>query len=100
LNAELIGLVAPKVASVDVTGFPASPRSRMRGEVVLLLSDGRTVQWGRTDRDLSGVTREDAFDVKRDRLMDLLASRPVSDRRPLDVRFPQNLRDLGLRSDG
>jgi len=100
LNEELIGLAAPKVEAVDVAGFPATPRSRMKGEVVLMLSDGRTVQWGRTERDLTGVTREDPYDVKRDRLLDLLATRPVTDRRPLDVRFPAGLRDVGLRSDG
>ncbi len=100
LHQELLGLAAPKVDAVDVAGFPATPRSRMRGEVVLLLSDGRSVQWGRTERDLAGVTREDPYDVKRDRLLDLLATRPVADRRPLDVRFPPGLRDLGLRSDG
>ena len=100
LNQELIGLTAPKVDAVDVAGFPATPRSRMKGEVVLLLSDGRSVQWGRTERDLTGVTREDPYDVKRDRLLDLLATRPVSDRRLLDVRSPPGLRELGLRSDG
>jgi|GEM_PF-2771681 len=100
LNQELLGLAAPKVDAVDVAGFPATSRSRMKGEVVLLLSDGRSVQWGRTERDLAGVTREDPYDVKRDRLLDLLATRPVADRRPLDVRFPPGLRDLGLRSDG
>lgn len=95
LNQDLLGLATPRVESVDVAGFPATPRSRMKGEVVLLLSDGRTVQWGRTERAASEVTREDPFDVKRDRLLDLLATRPVADRRPLDVRFPPGQRDMG-----
>lgn len=99
LNQEFLGLGAPKVEEVDVSGFPATPRTRMKGEVVFVLSDGRTVQWGRTERDLHGVTREDGYDTKRDRLMDLLATRGVRDRRPLDVRFPPSLRDVSLRAD-
>jgi len=99
LNQEMLGLGSPKVDQVDVSGFPATPRTRMKGEVTLVLSDGRTVQWGRTERDLSGVTHEDGYDVKRDRLLDLLATRTAGDRRALDVRFPPQLRDLGLRSD-
>ena len=96
LNQEFLGLGAPKVEEVDVSGFPSTPRTRMKGEVVFVLSDGRTVQWGRTERDLSGVTREDGYETKRDRLMDLLATRSVRDRRPLDVRFPPSLRDVSL----
>ncbi len=88
LNSELSSVSAPKVRSVDVSGFPASPRQRGRGEVVLGLSDGRRVQWGRTERNLSDVTREDPYEVKRDRLIDLLEARPLDDRRELDVRYP------------
>lgn len=98
-NAETLGRSLPRVDVVDVAGFPASPRTRMRGEVVFVLSDGRTVQWGRTERDLAGVTREDPYGVKRDRLIDLLRTRPAADRRPLDVRFPPALRDLSIRPD-
>jgi len=88
LNSELSSVSAPKVEVVDVSGFPATPKQRARGEVVLGLSDGRRVQWGRTERNLSDVTREDPYEVKRDRLVDLLEARPVGDRRELDVRFP------------
>lgn len=98
LNEEFLGLGAPKIEEVDVSGFPSTPRTRMKGEVVFVLSDGRTVQWGRTERDLSGVTREDGYETKRDRLTDLLSTRSVRDRRPLDVRFPPSLRDVALRS--
>jgi hypothetical protein len=99
LNAEMVGLGAPRVEMVDVANFPAMLRTRMKGEVVLVLNDGRVVQWGRTERDLVGVTHEDGYDVKRDRLLDLLATRSINDGRPLDVRFPTNQRDLGLRSE-
>jgi hypothetical protein len=98
LNAEMIGLGAPRIDVADVAGFPATPRTRMRGEVAFILSDGRVVQWGRTERDLTGVTREDGYEVKRDRLLDLLATRSINDRRQLDVRFPPNLPDLRLRT--
>ena len=88
LNSELASISAPWVEVVDVAGFPATPRLRARGEVVLVLSDGRRVQWGRTERNLSDVTREDPYEAKRDRLVDLLEARPAGDRRELDVRYP------------
>ena len=92
LNEELTIPGAPRVEGVDVAAFPAQPKDRRRGEVVLRLSDGRKVQWGRTERDLGGVVREDAYDVKRNRLVDLLESRGSTDRRELDVRFPPSAR--------
>lgn len=88
LNSELSSVSAPKVVVVDVSGFPATPKRRAQGEVVLVLSDGRRVQWGRTERNLSDVTREDSYEAKRDRLVDLLEARPTGDPRELDVRFP------------
>ena len=88
LNAERSVLRAPRVVRVDVSGFPAPPRLRLRGEVVLRLEDGRTVQWGRTERSLVGVTREDGYDAKRVRLMDLLNDPARRAAIELDVRFP------------
>lgn len=88
LNSELSSVSAPMVVVVDVAGFHPTPQRRSRGEVVLVLADGRQVQWGRTERNLSDVTREDPYDAKRDRLVDLLEARPAGDRRDLDVRFP------------
>lgn len=92
LNEEMTIPRAPRVDEVDVSAFPASPKNRGRGEVVFKLSDGRRVQWGRTERDLSGVSHEDGYDVKRERLIDLLEARDASDRRELDVRFPPTRR--------
>ena len=88
LNAELTIYGVPRVIGVDVSGFPATPRSRHRGEVVLKLADGRYVQWGRTERDLSDVTHEEGYGAKRDRLRDLVEARGRDDRSVLDVRFP------------
>ncbi len=92
LNEELTIPGAPRVKGVDVAAFPAAPKDRRRGEVVLTLSDGRRVQWGRTERDLVGVVREDGYDAKRDRLVDLIEARGTADRRELDVRFPPSTR--------
>lgn len=92
LNEELTIPGAPRIESVDVSAFPAAPKDRGRGEVVLKLDDGRRVQWGRTERDLSGVVREDGYDAKRDRLVDQLQARGTADRRDLDVRFPPSTR--------
>ncbi len=92
LNEDVTIPGAPRVEVVDVSAFPATPKNRGRGEVVFVLGDGRRVQWGRTERDLSGVVREDGYDVKRDRLLDLLQARPATDRRDLDVRFPPSNR--------
>jgi len=88
LNAELGVYGVPKVVAVDVSGFPATPKTRHRGEVVLRLSDGRFVQWGRTERNLGDVTHEDGYEVKRDRLRDLVEARGRDDRSVLDVRYP------------
>ena len=87
LNSERASIRAPRVERADVAGFPAAPRLRLRGEVVLHLEDGRRVQWGRTERSLSGVTKEDGYDVKRARLMDLLADPARAAAIELDVRF-------------
>lgn len=92
LNEELSIPGAPRVEGVDVSAFPAAPKDRGRGEVVLKLSDGRKVQWGRTERDLSGVVREDSYDAKRNRLVDQLEARGTTDHRDLDVRFPPSAR--------
>jgi hypothetical protein len=81
-----------RIVAVDVSGFPATPRARAKGEVFFVLQDGRRISWGRTERDLSGVVREDSYEVKRERLLDLHTSRPASDRRDLDVRFPSSAR--------
>ena len=86
LNDDLAVYGAPKVESVDVSAFPAVARERGKGEVVLRLADGRPVQWGRTERSLGDVTREDGYEAKRDRLIDLL--RAPTPPRVLDVRFP------------
>jgi hypothetical protein len=85
LNDDLAVYGAPKVEIVDVSAFPAPPRERGKGEVVLRLADGRQVQWGRTERSLADVTLEDGYEAKRDRLIDLLRS-PTAPR-TLDVRF-------------
>src|SRR5262245_17990183 len=88
LNADRISTRIPKVVAVDVSGFPAPPSLRARGEVLLWLEDGRIVQWGRTDRDLAGAPHEDRYDVKRDRLLSLLSAPETRSMRELDVRFP------------
>jgi len=88
LNADRLSTRMPKVVAVDVLGFPAPPSRRARGEVLLVLEDGRLVQWGRTDRDLAGAPHEDGYDVKRDRLLSLLSAPEARLRRELDVRFP------------
>jgi hypothetical protein len=86
LNDDLL-LRDLRVQHVDVSRFPAPQRLRRQGEVVLLLSDGRRVQWGRTERDAASVPREDGFAAKRERLLDL-ASEPRSEHpTELDVRF-------------
>lgn len=92
LNDDVTIPGAPRIARVDVSAFPATPKNRGRGEVVFVLDDARRVQWGRTERDLTGVVREDGYDVKRDRLLDLLQARPSGDTRDLDVRFPPSSR--------
>jgi hypothetical protein len=86
LNQELLLPHTVRVDAVDVSGFPAPPRKRRQGEVVFVLSDGRRVQWGRTERDLASVTREDGYEVKRDRLLDLIEEPRFSRRAELDVR--------------
>jgi hypothetical protein len=86
LNQELLLPHYVRIDAVDVSAFPAPPRRRKQGEIVFLLSDGRRVQWGRTERDLGSVTREDGYEVKRDRLLDLLEEPRSSGRRELDVR--------------
>jgi hypothetical protein len=88
LNADRISTRVPKVVAVDVAGFPAPPSMRARGEVLLVLEDGRLVQWGRTDRDLAGAPHEDGYDLKRDRLVTLLLAPEARAGRELDVRFP------------
>jgi hypothetical protein len=87
LNAERVSIRLPKVTWIDVAGFPAPPTLRARGEVILLLEDGRVVQWGRTERDLAGAPHEDGFATKRDRLVALLSAPEARPRRELDVRF-------------
>lgn len=87
LNSERASIRAPRVERVDVSGFPAPPRLRLKGEVVFFLEDGRRVQWGRTERSLAGVSKEDGYDVKRARLMDLLADPARASAVELDVRF-------------
>ena len=84
LNAERDSIRSPRVVRADVSGFPARPKDRGRGEVVLLLEDGRRVSWGRSERASSAVSREDGYEAKRDRLADLLAAGVAGD---LDVRF-------------
>jgi hypothetical protein len=84
LNVERDSVRAPRVVGADVSGFPARPRDRARGEVLLLLEDGRRVSWGRTERAASSVSREDGYEAKRDRMADLLAEGRPGD---LDVRF-------------
>jgi hypothetical protein len=93
LNEDLAVYGAPKVEGVDVSAFPATPRDRGRGEVVLRMADGRLVQWGRTERSLADVTREDGYAAKRDRLVDLL--RLPGGPQVLDVRFPASPRRSG-----
>jgi hypothetical protein len=86
LNDEILSHEV-RVERVDVSGFPAPPRRRKQGEVVLFLSDGRRVQWGRTERDVGSAPREEPYAVKRDRLLELLDD-PAAARRPeLEVRF-------------
>jgi len=86
LNQELLLPHYVRIDEVDVSAFPAPPRRRKQGELVFHLSDGRRVQWGRTERDLGSVTREDGYEVKRDRLLDLLEEPRSAGRRELDVR--------------
>jgi hypothetical protein len=86
LNDELL-LRDLRVAFVDVERFPAPPRRRRQGEVVFLLSDGRRLQWGRTERDAQAVPREDSYAVKRERLLDLVEEPRSAHPKELDVRF-------------
>jgi hypothetical protein len=93
LNQELLLPHDVRIESVDVSRFPAARGRRMQGEVVFRLSDGRVVQWGRTERDLSSVTNEQRYDTKRDRLVDLLEE-PARPGVELDVRRdPRALRE-------
>jgi hypothetical protein len=94
LNEELLSHDV-RVEGVDVSRFPATPRLRKQGEVILLLSDGRRVQWGRTERDLTGVEREDTYAVKRDRLLDVLDDPSLARAAELDVRVgrPRSTRE-------
>jgi hypothetical protein len=77
------------VARIDVSRFP-SPGNRLVGEVLLGLSDGTQVDWGRTERDLSGAQEEEGYERKMIRLMEALrsASTPGRPRGRIDVRFP------------
>jgi hypothetical protein len=76
-----------RIERVDVAAFPASPRRRREGEVVFHLSDGRRVQWGRTERDMASVPREDGYATKRDRLLELLDDPALARAPVLDVRL-------------
>jgi hypothetical protein len=86
LNDELL-LRDLRVQVVDVSRFPAPRRLRRQGEVVFVLSDGRRVQWGRTERDAGSVEREDGYAEKRERLLDLVAEPRSAHPAELDVRF-------------
>ena len=87
LNAERSAIRCPRVEIVDVSGFPAPGNLRLRGEVILRLEDGRSIQWGRTERSSGSVAREDGYDVKRTRLIDLLSDPAAAKMPVLDVRF-------------
>jgi hypothetical protein len=69
------------VARVDVARFPARGE-RKDGEVLLVLSDGTAVEWGRTERTRDGD--EDTYETKMRRLGSALRDAP---RRRVDVRF-------------
>jgi hypothetical protein len=87
LNVEL-GPGAPRVEQIDVSQFPAEPRERVRGEIVFLLSNGWSVQWGRTERDLLSVSGESGYEEKKERLRDLLETLPPRSVHAVDVRRP------------
>ncbi|MFM8979083.1 MAG: cell division protein FtsQ/DivIB [Planctomycetia bacterium] len=72
------------VTYIDVSRFP-SPGNRAMGEVLFTLSDGTTVDWGRTERDLAGSVEEEGYERKMARLMQALSGPP---RPHVDVRFP------------
>lgn len=69
------------IARVDVARFPARG-DRKGGEVLLVLSDGTQIEWGRTERD--PAVDEDEYETKMRRLGAALKNaRP----RRVDVRF-------------
>lgn len=72
------------VARIDVSRFPARDR-REGGEVLLGLSDGTLVEWGRTERDLVGAVEEDGYETKMRRLSLALT---LGQTRKIDVRYP------------
>jgi hypothetical protein len=69
------------VARIDVGRFPARG-DRLGGEVLLVLSDGTAIEWGRTEREPDGI--EDGYPTKALRL-DLALKDPRT--RRVDVRF-------------
>ena len=87
------------VTRIDVSRFPNTGSRRHEGEVLLHLRDrgvgadlaGRDwlVQWGRTERDLRGVTAEDPYGVKLRRLREILATPGTGPR--IDVRWDMRL---------
>jgi hypothetical protein len=93
MNASLPSLGFPRIAQADVSNFTAAGTRRGPGEVRFVLQDGRTVLWGRTERDVATVVGEEGFDSKWRTLLALLETRPPGEPAPLDVRFP-------LRRDG
>ena len=85
LGRDLDWKAARWVARIDVARFPTRT-GRPSGEVLLVLSDGTEVEWGRTERagnELFG--QEDTYDKKLPRLKAALS---VAHPRRLDVRFP------------
>ncbi len=87
LNASLPALGHPRIAEADVTNYTLAGLQRARGEVIFVLEDRRRIVWGRTERDVSHVTYEDSFDVKVQRLLDLLDTWNPAEPKDLDVRF-------------
>jgi hypothetical protein len=75
------------VTRVDVARFPARG-DRKSGEVVLFLSDGTQIEWGRTDRD-DPADLEDPYEKKLLRLEKALRNPAAGGSAPrrLDVRF-------------
>jgi hypothetical protein len=72
---------------IDVSRFPARPEDRRDGEVGLVLDDGTSVEWGRTERALAGVASEWGYAAKWMRLETLLSRQPRGPGRVVDVRF-------------
>jgi hypothetical protein len=93
MNASLPSLGFARIESADVSNFTAAGTRRGPGEVRFALSDGRTVLWGRTERDLATVVGEEGFESKWRTLLALLETRSPREPGALDVRFP-------LRRDG